>query len=124
MCAEGKKTTPIGLCCVGRLTPSILEQHRILLSTVGTDVLDLCELLYADSAIHSPAIAVLPRFLHHKHADEALEGVWGFVNKIAVLAPQDGDFGSHWCGDYRDVFYTAGRLAAALCLSPMLYQVM
>lgn len=84
------------------LTPSILEQHRFLLSTVGTDVLDFRELLYADSAIHSPTLAVLPRFLHHKHADEALEGVGRFVNKITVLAPQDGDFGSH-CVVSRDV---------------------
>lgn len=36
---------------------------------------------------------MLKWFLDHQCADEALEGVWGFFNKITVLAPQEGDPG-------------------------------
>lgn len=55
-----------------RLTPAIFEERRLILPAVGTHVLDLHELLDADSAVDSSTVAMLPWFLHHQHTDEAL----------------------------------------------------
>ena len=101
---------------VDRLTPSVFKERWLLLSAVGTHILDLYKPLDAYFTVHPSTVTVLPWFLHHQHAYEALERIRRLINEVEVQTTQGRCFGNH---EIPDVTEKSFVLQAHMILLPL-----